>query len=1304
MGCTINSVKASNGKNSILFDKLSEEVGQNQAMKTWVATQTPTFEKEFGKTKVVDANGEPLVLYRGDRKGIEKYKYKDGGNAAKLGGGIYFTSDKAYAEKYGDVTPVFINSENIRVYKNVAQFMADVSKRFGIKTPPTAEQRRQFTAELHSQGIDVALEGFKELTIHSDTQYKVAIDIKSEKDIMSPIREKASADRKLDLEKRLISFLAPFGVTVEAMESLKERTGIDAAGVADIANRVILIAQGKATIDTLPEEAGHFIYELLGENNPLIQRMRQLAVKTQEFKNVSEKYGEVYKNNQNKLIKETVGKLIGKSLLNEFETSDTNKSLMNTIRRIWDRVKQLFKSADTRTLYREVESVYGSLASQILQGNTEGLAVENISDEGMLFDLGEDEQSEAESEAEKEVESTLTEAEKLIAEAQNAIEKKIDQINRTTSEDDKKASNIKKNLEYLQSLLNSEDKKTAIITFLAKAQKDMLAVRTKLKHFAETGQGTAAELLRYAEYVEAYKPAYIRALLNEVEETDEFDELIPSEKRQVFKDSFFSLHAQIQDYHSQIGKSLLAKKLQSLNANTEMDEKDISDLLEIGQKDVRSWQRWMEVLAESPDTIIALGTKMINQEKELGRLETREFEIELNKKIDEFEEFRASQGVKIGNPKALYEIFYEKKDGKTTGRLLKHSEAVALFGKDSKEMEFYTYFTQKYFELQKKLPVQYRKGLWMPSIRQSSKEKIAMGMGPVKAAKEELAETFTIQADDAGFGNLERSSNKYVPILYHAPIGTKEGELNPDVISYDLGNSLSMFGSMAINNQHMNKIVSDLEILKEILAERDVIKTSGGRKILDRVKKFGTEDQKAQTVKGIETNAYKQFVQYIDMVVYGEVKDSDTVQIFGKQISKVKLADALNKYSSMRTLAFNLFSGISNLTMGKLMNFIEAHAGEFFAKKDYRKAEADYLGSVAGFMSDLNKKSPESIGGQLVELFDALQEYDEYGNPVKGNRLWKRLIKTDAAFFLQKGGEHSIQVTLMYAFLRGQKIKDKAGNEISLLDAFEQKDGELVVKDSVSLSPEDIAKYSQKLKQISQKLHGVYNSQDLINAQKIWAGRMAILFRKWLYPSYKRRYGDKRFNQRLETWEEGNYRTTYTFLKDVFKTMKATELGLIGSYKKTKSELEDYQRRNMRRTKAELLSSMSIILLISAIAGLDDEDEERTWAENMVLFQLHRLNSEIAMYVNPIEAMKILKSPSASMSTVETVIRLTYGLLDAGASFITEGDIPRYKRDTGLYDAGDAKVLKPLEELIPLWKEARAATAPENRLKYMLWK
>ncbi|MCP4127349.1 MAG: hypothetical protein GY753_09835 [Gammaproteobacteria bacterium] len=61
-------------------------------------TRTPEFREWFGESKVVDENGEPLVVYRGDQESLESHE-DVGGIRGTLGVG-YFTSDPNTASGY----------------------------------------------------------------------------------------------------------------------------------------------------------------------------------------------------------------------------------------------------------------------------------------------------------------------------------------------------------------------------------------------------------------------------------------------------------------------------------------------------------------------------------------------------------------------------------------------------------------------------------------------------------------------------------------------------------------------------------------------------------------------------------------------------------------------------------------------------------------------------------------------------------------------------------------------------------------------------------------------------------------------------------------------------------------------------------------------------------------------------------------------------------------------------------------------------------------------------------------------------
>jgi hypothetical protein len=72
-------------------------------------TQTPEFKRWFGDSEVVDAKGNPLVVYHGTNAQFDTFKPADKG---MYGGGIYFTSNIDKAKTYGTPMPVYVSIQN----------------------------------------------------------------------------------------------------------------------------------------------------------------------------------------------------------------------------------------------------------------------------------------------------------------------------------------------------------------------------------------------------------------------------------------------------------------------------------------------------------------------------------------------------------------------------------------------------------------------------------------------------------------------------------------------------------------------------------------------------------------------------------------------------------------------------------------------------------------------------------------------------------------------------------------------------------------------------------------------------------------------------------------------------------------------------------------------------------------------------------------------------------------------------------------------------------------------------------------
>ena len=113
-----NSIdKAPNGEPSKLFSDLLEHYNGDRvaAIQAKARTYSNSFKEWFGESKVVDENGEPLVVYHGTNYTISDFNYKDD---REFNPGFFFTSDKNYAESVAEaksgniIMPVFLKITN----------------------------------------------------------------------------------------------------------------------------------------------------------------------------------------------------------------------------------------------------------------------------------------------------------------------------------------------------------------------------------------------------------------------------------------------------------------------------------------------------------------------------------------------------------------------------------------------------------------------------------------------------------------------------------------------------------------------------------------------------------------------------------------------------------------------------------------------------------------------------------------------------------------------------------------------------------------------------------------------------------------------------------------------------------------------------------------------------------------------------------------------------------------------------------------------------------------------------------------
>lgn len=174
------------------------------------------------------------------------------------------------------------------------------------------------------------------------------------------------------VDDKMKYFLQQVGVQVKSYDNIKDSNGnpIDAISKADIINKTIELNEDKRDITTLPEETAH-VYTSLIEGTPMFETMMEKIGRFNIYNEVKSQYGELYNNDENKLKKEAIAKLISAQIVNqEINENDLNKDLWS---KIWNKILSYIKNLFSPLKSSEIEPFINS-AKQILEGRIDGLA------------------------------------------------------------------------------------------------------------------------------------------------------------------------------------------------------------------------------------------------------------------------------------------------------------------------------------------------------------------------------------------------------------------------------------------------------------------------------------------------------------------------------------------------------------------------------------------------------------------------------------------------------------------------------------------------------------------------------------------------------------------------------------------------------------------------------------------------------------------------------------------------------------------------------------------------------------------
>ena len=671
---------------------------------------------------------------------------------------------------------------------------------------------------------------------------------------------------------------------------------------------------------------------------------------------------------------------------------------------------------------------------------------------------------------------------------------------------------------------------------------------------------------------------------------------------------------------------------------------------------------------------------------------------------------------------------YDKKRRVFKGRLAqpnpqkyknpKYDKLVA--NKNSVEYRYYEAMLEQYKQSQGRLgKTNQIRNNWdgfsyaLPTIRKSALDK-AIEQGAVTAGKDMLQDSFQILETDTEYGvlvGLNGEKLQTVPVFYTNPVDQSD-------VSRDVIGSILRFDHMSNMFEQKSRILASVESMRTIIENRGTIEESstgipGVNQAARRLK--GMADRLVKQDKSTNPdNHLRHLNEFIDSVFYGEVDLKNNIKktftIGGKEfnldLSGTKVARTVSLLTSITSLAANKLQGVNQAMIDNERLLEEAIAGEFYGKKNLAWATSMFgqqlVGLKDGTLKDFKAFAADNKMLQAAELFDAFSDFtDRFGVDVSGNRA-KKLFSTDSAFAYQNAAEFQTALVRMLSLMDSYtgKLEDKNGNVImndkgkpaNLWDVLvKDKNGMYVVDPKVANF--DLMTFRNTLSGIQKKTNQLKGPFDRAMAERRAVGKAVMIFRKYLLPGFRRRYGHGglgdmgylHVDTETGTVSQGMYISFLNYLRDQAK-------GLVNGQPNVWGMLSKQEKANVRRTTLEVFFGMMAFWLYGVLKGMaadaDDEDEAATymfWA-----YQFRRLNTELGQFRTE-EFFNALESPTAAVRPLSNLIDLGHHLLfrELPYAFGASGEQLEkdlfYSRKSGRYNKGDRKLWKKLEKSIPLW-------------------
>ena len=565
--------------------------------------------------------------------------------------------------------------------------------------------------------------------------------------------------------------------------------------------------------------------------------------------------------------------------------------------------------------------------------------------------------------------------------------------------------------------------------------------------------------------------------------------------------------------------------------------------------------------------------------------------------------------------------------------------------------------------------------------------------------------------------SIKRKNNEISPVEYEKQQGLLIGEqtklLNAPTasqLSLDLGTSLMKYSAMAENFEVMSSIENTVQSFVKVIEKRDYLnpnpkittyeKVTGA--LADGIKKINRKEN------DLQYNIEKRVKKWLSMVYYDN--EETTKNALDKTVN------GLIQYSSLAYVATNPLGNINNLVMAKMANTMELVGGNYFDRAAYMRMKYEYntngLASLVKRTAYIAKKKgyydmkkPMSKWEGMVDLFRMMDSSSDIRENLAEEKSWFNKA-FDWSYLLNDSFEYNVQSQSGMAILDSHRARDKAGNEVSLYNAFiwDSKNQTVKFNDALydviidrngkEMKFNDEFKYNirNRIREVNKIMHGNYAYADRMVMQSHNIGKLAAQFKKWVAPAIKARFRKEYYDENLN-WVEGRYRTFVSFM--AYATKNISKGGsIMKEYAEIQKELidkedsglgqEEQKVRNKVNNVYKTMGEIGLILttylmkdVLAAFFAADDDDAEVIKKlKNLSRYQTDRAYKELIAFV-PIlgtsEAFQFIKNPLASTRTMGEMAEAVSSTFWTGGNLLIQSKDEFYANKDYVYQRGKRK-------------------------------